>query len=110
MGSSLEKDIQLFQTLSYEDQKNIVTGMLEKLKDTNEQFFHLYQTVDNIWNVSKELLLIIYQELLELSMKKKDSVLQLEIESFHMIKKKLSTIRKSELLEQEDIDQLLLDM
>jgi len=106
--TTLQQDIQAFQSLSYDQKKHIVLNMLEQLKDNNENFGYLHKKIHELATIDEELLLTIYQDILELAEKKKTSIKQLEMESYKKIHEKIEEIRKQEAAAiDEDADSLL---
>jgi hypothetical protein len=108
----IEKKLQDFNALNHEQKYEIVLEMLKVLEDSNENFKYVYETIQTIKEPSDELLLTIYDEIIELAEKKRELDHQLELQSFEHIKKSIDQIKEKEkqAKEGEDPDSLLKDM
>ena len=81
----IEKKLQDFAALSHDQKYEIVMEMLKILQDSNENFKYVYTAIQTIRKPSDNLLMTIYQEIIELAEKKRQQDHNLEMMSFEKI-------------------------
>lgn len=93
---TIEKKLQDFAALSHDQRYQIVVEMLKILKDSNDNFKYVYETIQTIKEPSDELLTTIYKEIIELAEKKREEDHKLEMQSFEKMKKSIDSIKQKE--------------
>jgi len=108
----IEKKLQEFSDLPHEQKYQVVLEMLKILKDSNSNFKYVYETIQTLKDPSDDLMMTIYQEIIELAEQKRELDHQLEMASFEKMKKNIDDIKKQEEQEKQgdDPDQLLQNM
>jgi len=104
---TLEKKVSEFKKLSFEDKKAKVLKMLEILKWSVSLFDDLYNIVNNLENVSEDLLVSIYSTIQSAIENIDNEKIKNYIDKMEKIKKHLQKIKEMEEKEKDDTEKLL---
>ncbi len=97
----IAKQVETFKTLPNETQKEKVLAMLKTLQWTNEIFSSFYKTLNLIHDVSSNVLIYIYQSILEIAEALQQGDKQKAQDKIKKIWEALMSIRRAEELDNE---------
>lgn len=98
---SLEKKVNEFKKLSFENKREKVLKILEILKWSESLFDDLYKIITNIKNISEELLISIYASIESTIENIDNDKLKNDIDSMGKVRKRLQKIKEMEEEEEE---------
>ena len=104
---NLEKKVSEFKKLSFEDKKAKVLKMLGILKWSENLFDDLYNIVNNLENISEDLLISIYSTIQSAIENMDNEKIKNDIAKMEKIKKRLQKIKEMEEKEKDDPEKLL---
>lgn len=96
--STVQEQIDAFKQLNYQEKYDIVFGMITELKDTNQNYKYIYETLPTL-DPNEQLLDNLYEDLTKLWEEKKDAIKDIETEK---ISKMADYIRKIHDMEAEE--------
>ena len=96
--TAVQQQMDTFKTLSFAERQDIVLGMLKELKETNENFRYIYETLP-ILQPNEKLINDLYEDLTTLAEEKKAAIKDLEA---NKISKMSDYIKKIQELEAQD--------
>ena len=104
---NLEKKVNEFKKLSFKDKKAKILKMLEILKWSVSLFDDLYNIVNNLENISEDLLISIYSTIQSAIENMDNEKIKNDIAKMEKIKKRLQKIKEMEEKEKDDPEKLL---
>jgi len=77
--ATVQEKIDIFKQLNYQEKYDIVFGMITELKDTNQNYKYIYETLPTL-TANEPLLDSLYEDLTKLWEEKKDAIKDRETE------------------------------
>lgn len=93
--ATIEKQLETFKSLSFNERQAIVLGMLKELKETNSNFKYIYETLPTL-KPNEWLINDLYEDLAKLAEEKKEAIKNIEKDKISKITDYIKRIQEAE--------------